>query len=1216
MFYSGWELLSPSCMNVHALSAELPHTTATASNPADAYLTQDLLPSHDGAGDASPASASSPADVAGGAVEGLCALPRLVHRRGSPRGAAATAARAAAADAGCVLHLAARAALSFKEMEQQLHRRTTGSSDCFHVKSDAPAMSQAAVVFMECVVRGPSAPQPSTAAKSIAPALVLGVCQRSLEWYSLPGEAEHSVGFYVAQRLIVKNGSEDGDAVKLPDGSGGSRVNIGDSVGCLIDLVRHQLCFTVNRDVVATLPLDASLPDGSFYFAIGLARRPQQATDVVVRFYHGAQCMSDTAPPPRRDTSAAAAAREQRRRWQPPVFPLTQYVRTLALQWVGRCTTFLSGAEGESCMRRAAPPPTGDPAAAAALSPSSSPRHETVVPALTAKPPPDPSAGPAYNGRRMSCAPETLRDTRVAGVLRDYLSVRGMTRTLQTLDEELEVLAPTQSRPYSTASTAAAAAAAAVAAACGARSAGAPSSPLTPRTMQPHPLWRPPLPGEAQEAWQHYAADMSKLRVALLHGADGDADGTPPPPLSVLLCELTLWRPSVAYAFVTAFSGHATAATAVGGGVGRTQRGHTGTPAPLSPYEWLRRTAHPSLFTLSMLAIRQDARYLVQSHHAVEELWGILRSYLRSARAACRHIHADVGTAHAAPWLAPANGGSKDTAAAAARQDATGGRTTQTPRTGVSLSLAPSPEVERQAQAAFTSFFTHLVWNTARELPSPMTHLRRAPSPGTGGSGARSAGRSGSREGLLPTSMDTLAELAGCTDSTGAPRGAKTMRAASPGAHSGRRPSSVEEEDFRACAAACAASMRRGVTTASTGNGSAAHERHRQPPPPPPPPAPPQRPLYAAHVEEALLVLYRGAVVPAPAPSRSAQVCLLQTLSSLHTHTVSTLRQMERLVLHGGGGDVSAAVRTASDSIDLMEMLLRAVQHRYRQQVWRRLVHTVEDVNQQLEYQLCCWGALPPWSASRVQSAPAASPAGLPGAVIAGPRRWRAVTGEWLDDEAEVDHGCANEEAAASPAASTSAHRPPASPATGGGGGDDAEEPSTPSAEAMSQMHAVPRYEDVTAGLPSLRALWRRVAARAALEPSWCVITELFVQELRRSLDVAPAPRWRRRTAATTTASCAPADAALPTRAPAEVAVKRPLSAASEHSSAASDTPHTMPPASARLPDTSEDEEDEEEAAKAAQSGSEAEAAARWFAEELYLSSMYMKRVLKHVSGR
>ncbi|CAG9574660.1 conserved hypothetical protein [Leishmania major strain Friedlin] len=1293
MFYSGWKLLAPAFMNVGALSAELRHSNATG-DAAAAYLTQDLLLGNDytdgsasatpqrqhqqssaeaaahmsvSPGDGDDVARHTPSSPSPANKERLCALPHRAHRRRTHSDVAK--------ETGCVLHLAARPALSFKEMEQQLHRRTTGSSDCFHVKSNAPAMFQAAVVFMECVVTWPSvlqaadaagaaagaaerntnrdnsavSPTASATSKPTLPALVLGVCQRSLEWYSLPGEAENSVGFYVAQRLIVKNGYEDGDAVKLPDDGrsrvGGSRVNFGDHVGCLIDLVRHQLAFTVNKDIVSTLPLEPSLADGSYYFAIGLARRPQQATDVVVRFYSGAQCLSQDVPLRR---GQLPLPHQQQR--QLPVFPLAKYVRELALQSVGRCTTFMSGQEGESHIRRSA----------AALSSEQHPGGGSTVAAAhrnTKGKRPDVHTANASCGRQIPLAPETLRDTRVTAVLRDYLSVRGMTGALQTLDAELHELAPAQSELYATAAGAA-----------GGGPAGPSSSPLSaPVSARAHPshvLWRPPTPGEAQEAWQCYAADMSRLRTALLQEVACNADGAPTPPLSALLGQLMLWRPSLAYAFASVFDSHMAAASA-GGGVGASgkhPRSGAGAPMPLSPYDWVRRVVHPSMFTLSMLGLRQDIRYLVQSYQAVEELWGILQTYLRAARAACQQTHADphghcpqqpqrLSFANGKEEVLPAERGTNGsnttpgtTKSPVSRQGMAGKSSPHHSRIFSNASFAPTPEAERQAQAAFTSYFTQLVWNPARVLPSPMTHVCRAP-PLSGGAGAGAAARASSRDALAPASLDALAALAGRADAGIAPRSERTPSAPY-GGRTRRRvgvdvDTDADAEDFRACAAACAASVRLDTSTAADGNSNASQERHRQPSSQPPQAQ--QRPLYIAHVEEAILVLYRGAVVPAPAPSRSSQVCLLQTLSSLHTHTVSTLRQIERFVRHGGGG-IGFADRTALDSIDLLSTLLRTVQHRYRQQVWRRLVHAVEDANQQLEGRLRSWGTVAQQPQRMRPSPSMPSSSQVPPVVIAGPRRWHACLDGWLQEEgnAEDGEGIDRDAAVLEDDEATQRQSPARSLMTGFSSFRASETPThealvarkegegdQPSpAEATRQMPAFPSYEDLTTFMPSLRSLWRRVEARAALEPSFHLVTELFVQELRRSLDLAPALGWRERTS---TAPCATSNpgpassAAVPTEAvasplvavksePKVMTVKRPLSVASGPSSVSSNTISAPPPRTAR-PSSMGDAEDDEAAEAAAPEGDEAEVVARWFAEELYLSSMYMKRVFKHMSG-
>ncbi|KAG5503529.1 hypothetical protein JKF63_05669 [Porcisia hertigi] len=1264
MFYSGWELPAPTFMNIGALSEELRHAN-TSGDAAAAYLTQDILLGNvddnhlesatqqrqyhqlsAGAGAQSSASRVDGSDAVqytpSGPSEAIqvhpSPLPSLAHRRrpfGDP-----------VKGAGCVLHLAARTALSFKEMEQLLHRRTTGSSDCFHVKSNAPAMSRAAVVFMECVVVGPSvqpaadtagtadgsthrdtaaASPTASAGKPTLPALVLGVCQRFLKWYGLPGEAENSIGFYVAQRLIVKNGNEDGDAVKLPDdgrsGIGGSRVNYGDHVGCLIDLVRHQLVFTVNKDIVSTLPLEPSLADGSYYFAIGLARLPQQATDVVVRFYSGAQCMSQGKSYGRSESSP------HQQQGQQPVFPLEKYVRELALQWVERCTTFLSGQEGESHIRQTITTSSSGQRPDGGSAPEAS-HNTTKAEHQTAE------STNALCGSRIPLASEALRDTRVTAILRDYLSVRGMASTLQALDAELQELSPAQSCVY--------VAPAHAASGDSAESSSPPPSPQPASSRPSHVLWRPPMRGEAQEAWKRYAAGMSLLRKALLEGAAPDASGAPPPPpLSALLGQVTLWRPSLAYAFASMFESHVAAASGEVGIGGEPSKSGSGAQVPLSPYDWVGRTIHPSLFTLSMLALRQDTRYLVQSYQAVEELWGILQSYLSAARAACQRIRGDHyghrPQQHQGSSFASGREETSPTASAVTGRNSKPSFTNDTASSGVAggkcfgrhslnpshASFAPTPEAERQVQAAFTSFFTQLVWNPARVLPSPMTHIRRPPSL-SGGVGTAVPASSG--EALGAASLEALATLAGRTGARSLRHSKKTHPA------SYRNPScrpldaDKDAEDFRACAAACAASARRGTSTPGNDSGNGSQGRNQQSPSPQPHPH--QRRLYAAHVEEAILVLYRAAVVPAPAPSRSSQVCLLQTLSSLHTHTVSTLRQMERFLWSdgssGGGGAVGFANRTVLDSIDLLDTLLRTVQNRYRQQVWRRLVHTVEDVNQQLEEQLRRWSVLAqkpqrtrytPFASSTVQALPLVKEGHLQRSVRPS-RQFKSESNAKGGSCTRGDTAAAEDDGATRQRSSVKGQTSTLSLLKG-------EMPTHGALEGEGEqaMPLIPSYEDLTAFMPSLRMLWRRVAARAALEPSLHLVTELFVQELRRSLSLAPSLGWHQRaftapcTASNTGSSSSPAvsteavpkPAAAVRATPSVVTVKRPLSVVSSHRSGSSDTPKTVPRITPRLSGKCEGEEGNADEVS--------EAAARWFAEELYLSSMYMKRVFKHMSG-
>ena len=1265
MFYTGWDFFAPTSMNVGALAAEVHHTSA-ANHTDAAFIIQQPLADDDDVrhrnGVAAEADTSSeneestasqpdpsPPQIASSSSR---AQRRRRHRR--LRTFSSSSSGAQRSSSGCVLHLTARPPLSYKEMEQQLQRRAVGGSDCFHVKSNLPILAQTGVLLMECVVRRPAtttttAANPRTVSKRTSvkaddqaklpmPALVIGVCQRQLPWCKLPGEANNSIGFYVTQRHVVKHGSDDRDEVMVPydthafnstsSGGGGGRISEGDAVGCLVDLIQHTLSFTVNTHVVSTHSMDLSYEDGSLFFAIGLARRPQQATDVVVRFYTGSASLQRVITPQRQPAESQATASSPPLPSQAqPRFPLAPYVRKLAIASVrqqqqrGR----ESGADDDgpddfiSAITGCSPHAFGI-ARGAAVAP-----RAVDVSLSSSSPPPFPAFTPP--------SPEAVRDLRASAVLRDYLASRGMAQTLKTLDAEMDDLAPSHARLYSRVFADDGA---------GAETQNTSSVATLKDTAEDArngqgDAWRPRRPpqvGETRAAWQAHADDMAELRRAVLA----------PPCLSdsvshVLLTH-ALWKPSLVLSFarfVDRAAANAAANAAAAPEASQTHgdttcslrkrlptvsstppyaKGHhntnsresrggnkarDATQAPMSPYAWFDAAVAPSLLTCSLLTLRQDVRYVVLAHKAVEEMWQRLRTHLQNA---------------------------KESYAAAARDKRK--MDVQGPSTW-SSSFAPTMDAEQREVAAFTAFFTALIWDAKHKLPTAVTrshHVRR-------GDVSATAERAASPVPLHAKAMEVLAELArqipndaDAPPSTGAVPQDSVVRAG------GARDDM--QHHFTALVVAHVASMTEAASerqkryTATSSSSLSASSFSSA--------------LCSPHLEEALLVLYRSSVVPAAAPSRSAQVRLLQTLCSLFTHILSVLRQLAQRTLgtseetpssssSSSSEGTPAGITAAVTSLQLLTTLLDTVEQHFRKLVWRRLAHAIEEVNRQLMERLDTWhaAAVAAAAASRRCNEPISTWASIDYGIAATSSSEEGSQQERGQEAEEVVH-TASETATGAGAAGATAGTPPQTESltasfssfqavptpeddddddVNGGHGrgvssqNEEEEEENTEKEASRHVEQM-SYEALTEGLPSLRLLWRRVAARAALEPSQHLVTDLFVQELRASLALAPRVGWREEGAedGTRVNKGDSPPAASPSFASSGAAlngesgsVKQPRSVR-QCGAAAEGVPLKY----------------EADAADPLQ-GAALAAQTVWLTEELYLSSVYMKRVLKHFSG-
>ncbi|KPI84319.1 hypothetical protein ABL78_6625 [Leptomonas seymouri] len=1286
MFYTGWEFPAPTSMNVSALSAEMRHTQSSGYTGAP-FVSQQLLSA--AIDTTAPAHAHPPQSTTEAALPSSVAANTAVETSRTPTAVPACQEQAtptskarslrhphaprarhsnkiSSHNAGCVLHFSPRQALSYKEMEQQLQRRASGVSDCFHVKSNLPIFAQTGVILMECVVGRNAAPvlssmaaegesrqapsqadtkkkltPPAFAVKHQLPALVVGVCPQQLPWYSLPGEANNSIGFYVTQRHIVKHGGEDGDEVVVPcdvgnssNGAtaGGGRINEGDVVGCLVDVIQHTLSFTVNTQIVGTIAMSPASEDGSLYFAIGLARRPQYAAHVTVHFYTGSECLSNGTEHNRGHSSGI----QQR---QQPCFPLARYARALAVSSVRHRGLSGDGGRADAAGTSNAEAGAGDFMSAIAAASGKATAASEALGVDDA--PPRPSAAPP------PAAPseEAIRDLRISAVLRDYLCARGMARTLRALDSELDCLVPSHAKLYTQAHSEG-----------GDGAEKALNDTAKPSDQQAIPvaksgdrsdvplLCRTPQIGETRAAWQSYADSMAELRRTLLTTPGSTTDTAEPLPcLTDLLLLRVLWKPSVITSFVQfldmgyndaplieeskrldaahhsrlttssflhSVNGHNSNNTSSGSSVHHPNLAQRSTPSSSpSPYELFYRSVSPALLTLSFLTIRQDIRYLLHAHYAVEEMWRRLRGYLQRARDSCQEPKGET----------TAQGGQSPHADAPS---------------------IPTMDVAQREVAAFTNYFTQLMWDVSRTLPSAagyVSHARR-------GQSKTALEAATSPASLHATTVEVFARLSGHGNEL--PYQLQSLQAKALGGSHSVNVLKSEAQQFRAFGAAHTVLLRMASeTTASSAAVAQAVKCGGSPS------------AIFSPVEDALLFLYNSAVVPASAPSRSAQVRLLQTLCSLFTQTLSTLRQLEEFAQEAGSrcscSDLpdtkhrckngrsesrQEGLQAALASIDMLETLLDTVQKHLRQLVWRRLVHALEDVNHQLAARLSLWKAATAAGAAltnvggevdKLKQTPQKDGNGSAKSSRSNESVDKRVAHSRADDtagsedavavtagEVEGEHTVSNRNCSEvedstraqvqneSPDVSFSSFQATLTPEDSKDKHpDDDREGGGEGKEAGAHRSDRMSYETLTDSLPSLRQLWRRVVARAALEPSQHLVTNLFAQELCASLLLAPCASWRGRKAAgkevegtsSTPSSSITKNVALSGD---SVTVKRPLSV---------DEPEAEISGVGADPFTGREgcTRDVNVAAET-----------QWFTEELYLSSVYMRRVLKHLRGR
>ncbi|EAN89355.1 hypothetical protein C3747_11g83 [Trypanosoma cruzi] len=160
-----------------------------------------------------------------------------------------------------------------------------------HLKSDVPIHPYSGVFYFEVEVRSiaTAGGNGRNSVMSLSePELVIGICRESLPQHALPGEEAWSIGLFTAQRMAYINGKGEGEAVRFPTGArqrnsstaaGNSDdyrargMKVGDTVGCIVNLMEGTVRFTFNGellDVVGTL--SRRMPRHGYYPAVGMFR--------------------------------------------------------------------------------------------------------------------------------------------------------------------------------------------------------------------------------------------------------------------------------------------------------------------------------------------------------------------------------------------------------------------------------------------------------------------------------------------------------------------------------------------------------------------------------------------------------------------------------------------------------------------------------------------------------------------------------------------------------------------------------------------------------------------------------------------------------------------------------------------------------------------------------------------------------------------------------
>ncbi|KEG09958.1 hypothetical protein DQ04_04381000 [Trypanosoma grayi] len=315
----------------------------------------------------------------------------------------------------CLLHSIATSRSPGGSSANAASRRD--SNGRIHLKSDVPIHPNSGVFYFEVEVRSTAAgagDASSSGGGGLAePELVIGVCRESLPPHSLPGEEACSIGLFTAQRMVYMNGRSEGEAVRFPVGSrprnsscssnaSGPQeerrtkgVRVGDTVGCIVNLLDGTVQFTFNGellDVGATL--SRSMPSKGYYPAVGMFRFvPAVSLRVVF------QPSGRSASIPRPVTAVTGTEEEEELGVRSPLPPQQETMTAAAGYFVFNLDKYCEGiAEELLRMYRQ-------------------------------------KAAESEEGGSCTC-----RDAKIIAAIRKHLAARGMTKALSAFEKEQEEL--------------------------------------------------------------------------------------------------------------------------------------------------------------------------------------------------------------------------------------------------------------------------------------------------------------------------------------------------------------------------------------------------------------------------------------------------------------------------------------------------------------------------------------------------------------------------------------------------------------------------------------------------------------------------------------------------------------------------------------------------------------------------------------------------------
>lgn len=267
--------------------------------------------------------------------------------------------RGSDAQSGYLLQNSQNSSISFVhflpsgDRRQLVRQRETGSR--IHLKSDVSIHPNSGVFYFEVEVQFSGAAGGGGGGGggggASEPALVIGVCRRSLPSNGLPGEEANSVGLFTSQRMVYANGKREGEVVRFPTGTrarsiAGNNVDningdaaasgengtaegeeqegrrfrglrVGDTVGCIVNLLDGTVRFTFNGEILDfTAVLSRRTPKHGYYAAVGVFRR---VPPVAVRVIFPSVARQTPIPQPISATGAEKREDDEQRKAEPAV---------------------------------------------------------------------------------------------------------------------------------------------------------------------------------------------------------------------------------------------------------------------------------------------------------------------------------------------------------------------------------------------------------------------------------------------------------------------------------------------------------------------------------------------------------------------------------------------------------------------------------------------------------------------------------------------------------------------------------------------------------------------------------------------------------------------------------------------------------------------------------------------------------------------------------